>query len=143
MKVLLVAILSFMIIFPSHLWATACQQPVQYTLEGQAAQCTGYLFSPDQESKMEIINQQYQLLQEQLQVMQGMIDLYKQNNDKLTDIAKAEEDKANLWRISAENSTTKLIKKENSSQYRDAAFFIAGILTSIAVAYTIRHAGQN
>jgi len=125
-----IIIISFLI-FPTKLYAD-CKKPVTAIIKGEAAPCTGYLFSPKKELEVRIKNEEYKLLMEQTKIYLKQIDLYKKQVEIVEEISEKEQKKAELWRGRAEDITKEYIKQQNKREWLDWMYFGLGIVTTIA-----------
>lgn len=78
-----------------------CQQPVKYLEQGTQAPCSGYLFSPEKEAELRLIDQNAVLKDKKMKLLEEQLDL----SEKITI---KERERAEMWRIAAEESSKKL-----------------------------------
>jgi len=62
--------------------SAVCEKPVTYLKEKEKTPCTGYLFSPEKEQELRLINERQKLL---LDVVDTQDLLIKKNNERLTE----------------------------------------------------------
>lgn len=138
MKKIIGLILSLYLICPPTARA-ACDRPVISLKEGEAAPCRGFLFTPEKESQMRILDQDYSLLKEESLAKDEIITRLKKSIKESDSIIEKEQQKTNLWQIRAEDSTTKLMKLDQNRTTRDIIMVGAGVLLVVLSAWA---AGQ-
>lgn len=135
MKQLMAVLL--IISLPLNSFAADCVQPVKQLEQGEAANCSGFLFSPQKELELRIMKKQFDVQTSQLSQQDDIISkLTKKNNDYgaiLTDEQKVSE----LWRAKAIDSTTKYIDSESNRQTRDWMFLGSGILLTVLAGWSL------
>lgn len=114
-----------------------CSQPVSYVLIGKPAPCTGYLFSPEKEQQLRIEDEEYKYNLQLLQVKDEQITLYKQEVSDLRDTTNKEQQKAELWRKSAEDTSAKYVASQERQGTRDLIFTVLGVLLTVAAGYAV------
>jgi hypothetical protein len=124
MKKLLTIILLF-----SHInaYSTSCSKNVAYLEEGKTAPCTGYLFSPDQELKVRLLDDQNLFLTDQAKFKDKQLQLYINQAKLSDDLYQKEQQKSVMWRTTAEDATEKLVKADSNRGWRDFAMILVGI----------------
>lgn len=115
--------------------AIECPKPVQYVLENEKVNCTGYLFSPAKEAEMRLRNEDYKTLLEQTKIYLEQIDNLKHQVVTTEKIAEKEKQKAELWRSSAEQTTEKLISLQDRTTVRDYVFLVSGVGLTVLAAW--------
>ena len=138
LRQVITVLLSFLIAAP--VWG--CDKNVYYLVEGDKAPCTGYLFSPEKELELRLLDTNYKYLQEESRIKDSLIDLYKDNDETTSEIVEKERQKAELWRNVAEKNTLELVKTKDSQGKRDWMFFVGGILATVAAGYAIGQASK-
>lgn len=118
-------------------FATECPKPVQYVLENEKVNCTGYLFSPTKEAEIRLKNEDYKTLLEQTKLYLEQIDNLKQQVATVEKIAEKEKQKAELWRTSAEQTTEKYISLQERTDVRDYVFLLSGIGLTVLAAWSL------
>lgn len=78
-----------------------CQQPVKYLEQGIQAPCSGYLFSPEKEAELRLVDQNTVLKDKKMKLLEEQLDLSEK-------IMIKERERAEMWRIAAEESSKKL-----------------------------------
>jgi hypothetical protein len=142
MKILIKFILTLSFILPLNANAS-CSKPVVAISKGEPAVCTGFLFSPKQEEKMYLLNENSKILQEEVNIQKDYINSYSKDMTNFQSIIKDEKDKTELWRKAAETSTQKLIENENHTWYRDVLMVGLGVLITVGAGYAIGAAARN
>jgi hypothetical protein len=122
--------------------AFGCDQPVTYVLVGKPAPCTGYLFSPEKEKALRLEDEEYQFDLQLIQLKDQQIGLYKQEVTDLQDANAKEQQKSELWRKAAEDSTTKYVAIQERQGTRDLIFTILGVVLTVAAGYALGAAGS-
>lgn len=118
-------------------FAGTCAQPVFHLLPNEAAPCEGYLFSPEKEHELRLMNEDYKFIQQELDLRQKQVDKLQQSVTLLEDVTKKEQDKAELWRAKAEDSTKKYMESEDGRGRRDLIFLIGGVVLTCAAAWAV------
>lgn len=85
-----------------------CQQPVKYLEQGTQTPCSGYLFSPEKEAELRLIDQNAILKDKKVKLLEEQLDL----SEKITI---KERERAEMWRIAAEESSKKLFNVSYTS----------------------------
>lgn len=119
-----------------------CEKPVQALKEGQKSPCTGYLFSPEKEKEVRITVQETELKEAEIELQKQKIKLLKENEQYFKDIASKEAEKAELWRNRAEESTKKLVEKQEDNETRDWFLIATGILVTVAAGFAVGQASN-
>lgn len=117
--------------------ASECPKPVQYVLENEKVNCTGYLFSPAKEAELRFRNEDYKNLLEQTKLYIQQIETLKSEVQVLEKIADKEKQKAELWRSAAEQTTERYIKLQERTDVRDYCFLLAGIGLTVLSAWSL------
>ena len=140
---LLVFILGFTIAFaPFRAMGAVCPNPVTLLNEGAASPCRGYLFSEAEEFKMFKLNEDHRLLQVQFDTQNKIVEDQKKQLIDLSGVATLEQQKSDLWRVKAENSTKDLIEVKEGQGRRDLLFIGLGILLTVASGFAIGAASK-
>ena len=137
-KGLIVFALSFTIAFPMM----ACEKNVYRLLKDEAAPCEGFLFSPEKELELRLLDTEHDFLLKELEVKDRLINLYKDEGLASSEIISIERHKTELWRSVAEENTLALIKVQENKGYRDWLFFVGGILCTVAAGYSLGQASK-
>lgn len=124
----------------SHNALAACKQPVTYVLVSESAPCTGYLFSPEKEAELRSEHEKYNLNLEILSIKDQQINLYKQQTSDLQAAVQLEQQKAELWRKNAEDSTNKLMQSNERQGWRDMLFLTLGVVITAAAGWAVGQA---
>jgi hypothetical protein len=134
MKQLLSLLLTLSLSIPAN---ADCSKPVIPLDQGAPAPCKGFLFSPAQEQKMYLLNENASLLQQQLDNTTTMNNSYKKSLSDFQVILKEEADKSELWRKAAEDSTQKLIKETDSRGSRDFWMVVLGVAMTVGAGFAL------
>ena len=118
-----------------------CVNPATQLKKGEEAPCTGILFSPEKEKEVRIKIQEHEVLEEQIRLQKVKIELLLSNEEYLNKIYKLEAEKAELWRIRAEESTEKLMSSAQNRGKRDWLFLITGVVLTVGAGYAVGQAG--
>lgn len=125
-------------------WAfAACSQPVTLLQENTPAPCRGYLFTPEKEHEVFKLKENYKLLNEELGIKDKQLNIYKNNDAVVQEAIKLEQQKSELWRAKAEDSTKKLIESESGRGTRDILFIGLGVLLTIGAGFAIGQAARK
>ena len=139
MKQLLSLLLTLSLSLPAN---ADCSKPVMPLDQGTPAPCKGFLFSPAQEQKMYLLDENSKLMQQQLDNTKALTDSYKKSLSDFQIILKDESDKSELWRKAAEDSTQKLIATKDSTGRRDFMMVVLGVLMTVGAGFAIHQAGK-
>ena len=120
-----------------------CDKPVTYVEEGKPAPCTGYIFSPEKEQEVRVMVQENKLQKEEIILKTKKIDLLLDSNKYLEEIAIKEQQKAELWRNRAEDSTEKLVSAKSNRGTRDWLFLVGGVLLTVGAGIAIGQASNK
>lgn len=141
MKQLLSLLLSLSLAIPAH--ADDCSKPVVPLDKGAQAPCKGFLFSPDQEHKMYLLDQDHQLLQQQLDGEKKLVQSYQKSLKDFQPILDDEQKKSELWRKAAEDSTQKLVEIKDNTGKRDLLMIGLGVLLTIGAGFALHQADRS
>jgi hypothetical protein len=95
--------------------------------KAEKAPCRGYLFSPEKEKEVYIKIEENKLLKKEIELKDLKIEFFLTDVKDVEAISKREAEKAELWRVRAEDSTKKLVESESKRGMRDILFLILGI----------------
>lgn len=140
MKKLLSLLLATCLALPAQ--ATECSKPVTLLNEGTPAPCKGFLFSPEKESEIRLLNTDYNLMKQELELKDVKIKLLTQDIKDTEFIIKREQDQSELWRKRAEESTLLLTKKEDSQGRRDWFMLLLGVVITVGAGYAVGQASK-
>jgi hypothetical protein len=129
-----------LVLFSNAALGASCAQPVYHLNPGQPAACEGYLFSPEKEKQLRLLQETSDFIQQEADLKDKEITLYKQKTVDLAAAEKEEAQKAEIWRKSAEDSTQKLVEADKDRSFRDWAFLAAGILLTVGAGYAVGQA---
>lgn len=132
-KGLITFLISFVLAFP----AGACEKNVYRLLKDEKAPCDGYLFSPEKELELRLLDTEYKYLKKELEVKNNLLELYKTNDETTWQIIEKERQKSELWRGVAEKNTLTLVGMQEKRGQRDWLFFVGGILCTVAAGYAL------
>ena len=120
-----------------------CEKPVITLTQGQQAPCKGFLFSPQKEQEVRMLNEDYTLLQQELTLKNKQIDLYKKDISDVDFMIQKERDKSELWRKAAEDSTKQLVDIKEGQGRRDWLMIFAGIALTVGAGYAVGQAANH
>jgi hypothetical protein len=123
--------------------AFGCEVPVTPLKEGDKSPCTGFLFSPDQEHKLRVQNQDYNNMIEEVKIYLQQKELFQKELGVSQQIIDKEQQKAEIWRKAAEDSTQKLVEKEERQTFRDWLFLLAGVGLTAVAGYAVGQSGKR
>jgi hypothetical protein len=123
-------------------WGSACPAPVSVLNEGDKAPCYGFLFSPAKEKELRLLNDDYILLQQKLDLTIKEMQLYKDSLAATNTILKAEQDKSTIWQQSAEKYSNLYTTQQDNRSNRDLICVALGIIITIAAAYGMGQAAK-
>jgi len=141
MKKFLTLLLVFSLILPIQSMAD-CPKPVTLLEEGTSAPCRGFLFTPQKELEVRLLNEDNKLLGKEIEFKDIKIDKLNKSlfeSDKIYDL---ERQKTELWRLKAEDSTKKLIESEDGRGKRDLLFVILGVALTVGAGFAIGQAAK-
>lgn len=124
-------------VFSINCFATPCQKPVISLFEYQPAPCTGYLFSPEKEKEVRLMNEDYKLATEEIELLDKQVALYKSQQASLESIIASEKQRADLWETKANDYATKFIKERDKSDLSNILYFSLGIVTTILISWSV------
>jgi len=119
-----------------------CPKPVTLLDEGAPAPCRGFLFTPQKELEVRILNEDNKLLNDEIKFKDLKIDKLGKSlteSDKIIDL---EKQKTELWRSKAEDSTKKLIESEDGRGKRDLLFVILGVALTVGAGFAVGAASK-
>lgn len=140
MKKLLSLLLATSLALPAQ--ATECSKPVTLLNEGTPAPCKGFLFSPEKESQIRLMDIDYNLMKQELELKDVKIKLLTKDIKDTEFIIKREQDQSELWRKRAEESTLLLTKKEDSQGRRDWVMLLLGVVITVGAGYAVGQASK-
>jgi hypothetical protein len=115
----------------------ACPKPVTFLRNGEGSPCDGYLFSPDKERELRLMNEDYKLVKEELVIKDRVITNYKTLAENAEFIASKEAEKAELWRNRTIDITNKFATEEEGRGRRDWLFLVSGVLLTVAAGWAV------
>ena len=118
----------------------SCDKPVTYLEKETVAPCTGYLFSPQKELEVRLIVQNQSYIKQENELLNKKVQLLMENSQFLEEIVKKEQEKAELWRVRAIESTEKLVASEEGRGKRDWLFLISGVVLTVAAGFAVGQA---
>lgn len=130
MKKLLIVILSWGLISPPAL-GDDCASPVVPISKGAVASCTGFLFSPSKEQQVRLVNDDYDFMKQQVDILSKQKAFTQGQVDDLQSAVDSQKKEINLWRTDDINNSQKLIKAEEGRGTRDALFLGGGVLITL------------
>ena len=142
MKTFISLLLTISLIVPVQAFGE-CNKPVVTLNAGEAAPCKGFLFSPNKEQEVRMLNEDYTLLQQELTLKNKQIDLYKKDISDVDFMIQKERDKSELWRKAAEDSTKQLVDIKEGQGRRDWLMIFAGIALTVGAGYAVGQAANH
>lgn len=142
MKKILSLLLTISLVVPVQAFGE-CNKPVVTLNQGEAAPCKGFLFTPAQEQQVRLIDEDYKLLQQKLELKDKQIDLFKKDVSTVDFMIQKEQDKAELWRKAAEDSTKQLVEVKEGQGKRDWLMILAGVALTIGAGYAVGQAANH
>lgn len=123
MRVLLV----FFLMFNQTVFAADCKDAVKLIKEGEKAECTGFLFSPDAEKKASQAH-------DDVKYYKDLSELLRKRNQLTNEEIKVLDERLKLYQDQSHLLAEQLNKKEREDFWQKTIYFGMGILaTSIAV----------
>ena len=119
-----------------------CNKQVTLLNEGTPAPCRGYLFTPEKEAEVRLMNEDFKLTQQELQLKDKKIELLVKDIKDTEFIIKREQEQAELWRKMAEDSTLKLIKTDENRGRRDWLMMLLGVAVTVGAGYAVGQASK-
>jgi len=141
MKRLLSLLLSISLGIPAY--ADDCSKPVIPLDKGASAPCKGFLFSPNEEHKMYLLDQDHQLLQQQVDGDKKLVLSYQKSLKDFQPILEDEQKKSELWRKAAEDSTQKYIEAQDKTKQRDLLMIGLGVLLTVGAGFALHQADRS
>src|SRR5690606_4199718 len=117
-------------------------KPVTTLEQGAPAPCRGYLFTPEKQKEVQLMNEDYNLVKEELELKNLKIKSYVQDQKDADFIIAKEREQSELWRKRAEESTLLLIKKEDSQGRRDWMMLLLGVVITVGAGYAVGQASK-
>ena len=126
-------------VIPVEVYATPCKQSVTLLEEGASAPCRGFLFSPEKANEATRLSEDLKFANEALGIKDQQIELLKRDVKDVESIVDKERKIGDLWRVTAEENTLKLIHANESQGKKDALIFGGGFLAAMLAVWA---AGQ-
>lgn len=104
-----------------------CDKPVTKLDKGQEAPCSGYIFSPDKELEVRTEVEENKLLKKEVELKDKKIERLEKLTFESDKIIELEQNKTELWKTKAEDTTKKLIEANNSNITKDVVLVLTGI----------------
>ena len=114
-----------------------CPKPVTSLEEGVKAPCTGYLFTPEKELEVRLMEKESELLKAETENLNLMVDKYKKKEVEYTKVIDLQIDKTELWKKKAEDITLKYVAVEENRTKRDFIYILMGIGLTVLSGYAI------
>jgi hypothetical protein len=140
MKQLLSLLLATYLALPAQ--ATDCSKPVTALEQGAPAPCKGYLFTPEKQKEVQLMNEDYALQKDEIQLKDLKIKSYVEDQKNADSIIAKEREQSELWRKRAEESTLLLTKKEDSQGRRDWLMVILGVAITVGAGFAVGQASK-
>ena len=135
-------ILPLILAFSFTTKALADCKPVTPIQAGEVAPCPGFIFSYEKELQLRQMNEEYKLSQEQIKIYLQQKDLLEKQVDISNKIIEKEEQKSELWKARAVDSTEKLIAYQERQETRDWLLIISGVALTVAAGWAVGQAGK-
>lgn len=119
-----------------------CVKPVTALEQGASAPCRGYLFTPEKEKEIRLLNEDSKLLKEEITYKDSKIKLLSSNLFLADEILQKEREKTELWRITAEKSTLELVKVNEGQGRRDLYMILLGVVVTVGAGYAVGQASK-
>lgn len=139
MKKLLCLVLAIMIPFQTF---AECPKPVTLLEQGASAPCSGFLFSKEKEKEVRLMNEDYSLVKQELEIKNKKIDILMYDRTLSDNIIEKERSKSELWRITAEKSTLELVKVNEDQGNRDLLMILLGVVVTVGAGYAVGQASK-
>lgn len=121
------ALLIFLLMFSNNVFASDCKEAVKLLKEGEKAECTGFLFSPEAEKKA---SQAY----DDVKYYKDLSELLHKRNQLTNEEIKILDERLKLYQDQSHLLAEQVNKKEREDFWQKTLYFGMGILaTSIAV----------
>ncbi len=114
-----------------------CKNPVTALEQGAQAPCRGYLFTPEKEKELRLLNEDYKLLKDEVDYKNNKIKLLGENLRLSDDILQKERERTELWRVTAEKSTLQLVKANEGQGRRDLWMILLGVGITVGAGYAL------
>lgn len=115
----------------------ACNKPVTLLEETQPSPCKGYLFTPEAENSTFQEVESYHLLRQEMDIKNKQLDLYNIQATSLRGALDASEKQTEVWRNSAIDSTTKLVKADEGRATKDLLFIGLGVVLTLGTGWAV------
>ncbi len=119
-----------------------CSKPVTPLNKGEPAPCQGFLFSPEKEKEIRLINEDYKVLTEQAKLFATKAELQAQQLKYMEEAFQKETERAEIWKKTAVEATDKNTKLEQSRSQRDWLFLSGGILLTVVAGFAVGQAAK-
>lgn len=136
----LIVIINCFVLFYSPIAYTACQKPVELLNKGNAAPCTGYLFSPDKNKELFKINEEHKIYKQQLEMKDLLINNLYYDIKKHNEAFEKSREQTEVWEKRANETTDKLFKTQESRGTRDFMFILMGVGMTVLAGWAIGQA---
>jgi peroxiredoxin family protein len=110
---------------------------------GEIAPCSGFIFSPEQELKVRLLNEDNKFSKEQIKVYLEQKEFYKKELELTEQIIELEKQKTEAWKVQAEKSSEQLIKMQERQSIRDWVFLTSGVLITVAAGYAVGQVAKS
>jgi hypothetical protein len=118
---------------------STCNQPVVSIEKGQAAPCSGYLFTPEKEQEVRLMKIEFIFTKKENEILNKKIKLFDKDIEAANLVIKKEREHGEVWRTTAITTTKNLVAIEESRGTRDVLLFGTGILTAVLVSFIIKN----
>lgn len=142
MKKLLCLVLAVSMIHSTS-YAISCPKPVTLLDQGVPAPCHGFLFSPEEEERVYLLDQNNKLLQQQLDLQAKYIESANKSLADFSVIVDREKHESELWRNAAVDATQKLVKEDDARSRRDFMMIGLGVLMTLASGFAVGYVATH
>lgn len=139
LKKVLILINCLYLLYPSITYGR-CEQSVKLLQRGEPAPCNGYLFSPEKNQELFIINEEHKLYKKEIEIKDLMINNLNNNIKLQDDISKKSKEQAELWEKRAKESTQQLFETQQSRGTRDFMFILLGVGLTVFAGWAVGQA---
>lgn len=119
-----------------------CNKPVTLLNEGTPAPCRGFLFTPEKESEVRLMNEDNKLMKQEIELKDLKIKYLTQDIKDTEFIINKEQQQAELWRKRAEESTLLLTQKQDTQGRRDWIMLLLGVAITVGAGYAVGQASK-
>ena len=136
----IIIVINCLVLFSSQICYSVCEKPVKLLNQGDSAPCTGYLFSPDKNRELFIINEEHKIFKKQLEIKDLMINNLDKNIKLHEEILDKSRKQTDIWETKAKESTEQLFKVQESQGKRDFMFILLGVGLTVFAGWAVGQA---